>query len=542
MRYAIIGLGYALLLATAAQDDVGKPRIYSDESNLYIEAQDILFQTDNNDANTASVNDFNAGTNNMNQGSEILNNLKEQIRSEVLSSVVEAGSVHNRIEALVSQIRVCSDQNRSLGSNGTCISGELRCPEISVPENMSLQMSPAGLADLRLPGTVAVLTCQDGHVHPTNGTFYCTTQGTWHQEIAPECAGCGLLMDNCTRCAHGECLECAFPYTLHDFLNGTIQCVVPGSVKNVAVRDCDVLRDLGQPTGVYWIKGYVSADKAVQVYCDQDTSGGGWTLLTSFQEQSQANSFAGYSSYATNLGQMWIKGCGNRDSIGCYGKGPDSTRVRREDPGAMRSLDWRAMLERGGDYELRQSIGDCWASLQPANSGWQTCRELDRSDETFDYDNYLDVRYSFRYPGWVMQDDSGGDNVATVTWPLSAATIMSDNTGVSWAASGPNQTTVFYPPYSISNRHTVVNGCYGFDTGLFNSVCSQGVGMAGIINTRSFRNNRSPPGIGMFPYYPRSAANCVAYGPMQGGMQPRGTYCGLTNILGLYWFRKNRSA
>ena len=183
---------------------------------------------------------------------------------------------------------------------------------------------------------------------------------------------------------------------------------------------------------------------------------------------------------------MWIKGCGVRGSIGCYGRGPDFPGYVDGRQTAMRSLDWRAMLEQGHEYELRVTVGVRTWSDGALNSSF-----LDTT--TYPFSGLLDVYYRFRYPGWVLQDENGGgQDVQDLGWALGRVQILSDQTYASWPS---HEDPVFYPPYSNEYRHMVITSCNGFQHAMYDATCSRyTVGSAGIINTRTPASRIDPEG------------------------------------------------
>ena len=77
-------------------------------------------------------------------------------------------------------------------------------------------------------------------------------RGVWHTQAPTGCGGCDGLFPNCSVCGNNTCYQCDPPLRLGD--DGAA-CLDPGRNRQLPAVDCDELRDLGRPTGVYWLRG-----------------------------------------------------------------------------------------------------------------------------------------------------------------------------------------------------------------------------------------------------------------------------------------------
>lgn len=446
------------------------------------------------------------------------------LRGELLNSLDEVSWLNDGTESRAARLVACADQNQILGIDDICYEKRVTCPRLNLPENMTVKFEPEGLSHEMLPGVMAIFSCSSGHVGENISKSICTTTGVWTMPV-PTCQACTELVRDCSRCSHGTCHECSSPLQLTD--DGTA-CIRPGTDQRVPARDCDELLDIGSPTGNYWLKGNADQSEAVLGFCDQETSGGGWTLLTVFQEWSQSE---GPERFSSRSGRLWIEGCGTTGSIGCYGLGPDMPGFdwsRRND---MRSLDWRSMLVQGQRYNLRQTVGVGYGNFTVRSNSWH------------ELGGYLDVAYNFVYPGWVTQDTNGGGQAAEqLVWHLSSdntAPSIWDDTGVAW--EDRLDRVAFYPPWGSQYRGQIVNGCSSYTYTSYNGRCGSGYsGSAGIVSMYS-DVRRDPPGVAFMPHRPTYTRTCLMYGPHQGGVRYYSNYCGRGNVVGGYWFRRNRS-
>ena len=96
-------------------------------------------------------------------------------------------------------VMVCAERNLTLGPGDACISPAVTCPRIPDHPNMSVVLSPEGLAYERLPGTMAEYSCYNGHVDRVGTRSYCTALGTWSSSPPANCSLCSEHLPHCVR-------------------------------------------------------------------------------------------------------------------------------------------------------------------------------------------------------------------------------------------------------------------------------------------------------------------------------------------------------
>ena len=87
----------------------------------------------------------------------------------------------------------------------------------------------------------------------------------------------------------------------------------------------------------------------------------------------------------------------------------------------------------------------------------------------------MDVAYTFRYNGFVLQDQTL--NLAERVWSLSNRVVLFDSTGIAWDIKA--EPVSFYLPYTANVTQFVVDACNGFYNGTV-------AGHPGLDNSRLF--------------------------------------------------------
>eukprot|EP00033_Pygsuia_biforma_P001263 GCRY01001429.1.p1 GENE.GCRY01001429.1~~GCRY01001429.1.p1 ORF type:complete len:385 (+),score=42.32 GCRY01001429.1:123-1277(+) len=217
-------------------------------------------------------------------------------------------------------------------------------------------------------------------------------------------------------------------------IDGEVQkkyCVPPYGTSTVPSLSCLHLKNLVQSSssGRYFIKDG-SSDGYFEVYCDMETDGGGWALLSKFDQNEGTTSGISseyYETYLENGG--WIRGLL-----------PDTPLSPSNEAGAddmfFASHDWAKFLQKGRKYQIRQR-----ALNEAQNMEFDFC-------------------FTFTYPGFLLQDDA--PTPPERAWVLSNRTVLSDTTGQAWITSG---SMYFWPPFTPSATDTgpVYSGCGSFE-------------------------------------------------------------------------------
>lgn len=199
------------------------------------------------------------------------------------------------------------------------------------------------------------------------------------------------------------------------------------------------------------------------MYCEFTSPATSWTLLSTF-EQPRGVSIAElnasvYNQYCAHA-PIWIQG--NSEGL------PLSPDPVGDGKFHIRSQDWRSILQIGRQYQLRQ-------------------RFFKGLGKTL----VMDVAYTFRYNGYVLQDQTS--NSFERIWPLSDRVVLFDSTGIPWDVKA--ETVSFFLPYTADVVGPVFNACDGFYHGVLpgNPACSVAAarlfGSAGIIGSQTDVND-----------------------------------------------------
>lgn len=503
------------------------PEVFAEGERLVVECNDTLLTIGERNAGPrVSMYQMMSTCSSEHAASQVVVDDINQLRTAVVQGLETVRFSITSSEQKRARIERCASQNLLLGVDGDgndrCYDRYISCPPLEVPENMTVEYEPTLLVDEVNPGVLAKFNCTNGYLRPELEKYICTTTGLWNYPPPNEtlCEVCDNHIEYCTECAHNRCLRCEFPYQLHEETN---ECLIPGLEQQMPAIDCSEINGYGQISGEYWIHGSAPKSEAAQVFCDLGTFGGGWTMVSKFQESNYRAGITSTWSYNLPNG-MWLQGCGTSDSIACQGRGTNFPGYNAQEETSFRSLDWTKLMEQGQTYRIRQSVGIGVGNFSfPDHTGsW-----------TF-LDAYLDVSYTFTYPGWVLQDDAGSESPEGLVWALRNGSIHSDLTGVQWEDGGLNNAS-FYPPWTYAKRGRIVNGCGGYAyTTAPSGSCGGNFGSAGIVTS----SNRDPPGLSWFPHRPGEDSTCLIWGPHQGGIWDYNNYCNRVPIIAAYWLRR----
>ncbi|MBM73805.1 MAG: hypothetical protein CMK59_00275 [Proteobacteria bacterium] len=197
--------------------------------------------------------------------------------------------------------------------------------------------------------------------------------------------------------------------------------------------------------GLYYIN---NNSETVQVYCDMNTDGGGWMLMSRFTQNGAMASLSTseYNAYFKN--ELWIEGVSQGLPTSPQGSYTQHT---------IESHNWADFLTQGSNYELRQHFFK------------------NTSDAIFD------VSYAFTYNGYTVQNDAPEEDRI---WTLNDRTVHTDTSGVPWDIQ---ETPLFWLPFKDGFSGAIYTGCSGYqyeDSGCGAvSEPSRRYGNAGIIDS-----------------------------------------------------------
>eukprot|EP00033_Pygsuia_biforma_P000585 GCRY01000692.1.p1 GENE.GCRY01000692.1~~GCRY01000692.1.p1 ORF type:complete len:388 (+),score=65.61 GCRY01000692.1:182-1345(+) len=237
------------------------------------------------------------------------------------------------------------------------------------------------------------------------------------------------------------------------FCSREVDSNILGTRSNPAASCLEILeKTRSAPSGLYYLQA-ANIDASLRVFCDMETDGGGWALLSKFEQNSCDNRGFPAVFYADYFDSAsWIKG-----AVPQAPTTPTFSALMGHQ--VVESHDWRGFFHKDRAYHLRQ---------QAVHVGKKRA---------------VDVYFRFHYPGFVVQDDAF--STAARGWLLTDRTVIRDDYAIDWYTSGP---TYFWPPFSTAILGTgdYYTGCQGFSYGTNNCAAevnsaSRRFGNAGII-------------------------------------------------------------
>jgi cysteine-rich repeat protein len=199
-------------------------------------------------------------------------------------------------------------------------------------------------------------------------------------------------------------------------------------------------------SGIYSV---MPSGSVLDVYCDMETDGGGWTLVSKFTQ-------AGGVPFGDVDQAFWDWHFRDADWMLDASRDPPTSPEPDYLVYGVESMSWGSVMTAGGNYHLRQHFF-----------------ALDHQDE-------FDVAYGFTFNGEFLQDRAP---LAERSWQLRDRRVFTDTTGIAWDT--PAEQPRFWPPFTgavLGSVHTACNG-YAFDTGgcdMLNPVTRR-YGNAGIV-------------------------------------------------------------